>query len=814
MRPALLCPLLPLLCCCLAAHAFPLGAADARKPRKESSEAGLRRLFDSLDANSDSQVDAAEAERYAAAAGFDWQAEGWTPGRAAAAGAAAIDGADSGGTISAVELHQYLNSLLQARPVCPLLLFAVGWRVLVGACRSRACERAAASAVRPVHHLPSCPRNVCSAPLHRLLDQQEHRVVDWVVHGLGLPQYALAFRRNAVTALDFPLLVDDGGATLRSDLGVTSRLHQHQVGGCACWSDAALLGVLCSACCLPLAARPVPHLSHSPPISSQSPPSQQIVRGLTRLILGLGELPLAARQLECSAANRTTVRISWQPPARMGHPAAHKFVLQRQRVPAGAGSCALAADPLSGRCLDGGEGSEAGSSIDGERWEHAGDPDDEDRIWWDAPSEAGTYRYRLAAWSAFGHGAYAVSAPCTVRAVARRPAAPPPTPLVAAAEVQALLAAVAAAGGSLSAEQAAAAVAASKAGTGQLSWSAASSAVVVGLTIILKASQLRVGNRLLAAWRVTATAWRGHRRRGSPADGEGEEEAAEWEEQAHSRHSSPFKQRGSPAVVPLAGGMRRVGSSHTSLAALDAAGAMGEELPHSVTRTQSSNALLRSLSSEQLLGLPSGEGSRLYGSGLTEGFEPAVSGLSALDDASAEQLALLIRQGVHCAHPGCHRRFDRLRDMRRKMESHYCSQCQHVVCLHHTRVSPHGPRGGCGLDSKCVCCDCFAELAPAQQAAYDRINRLPRATASGAAAAAGGLEQLGSGPVAPPAATTAAPAARSPPSSPPTSPPTEPVSAGEEARRRWRVAGFSLRALSRFQAGSRAAEGQQQQHPA
>lgn len=53
--------------------------------------------------------------------------------------------------------------------------------------------------------------------------------MDWVEHGLGLPQYAPAFKRNAVTALDFPLLLSDGGATLASDLGVSSRLHQQQV---------------------------------------------------------------------------------------------------------------------------------------------------------------------------------------------------------------------------------------------------------------------------------------------------------------------------------------------------------------------------------------------------------------------------------------------------------------------------------------------------------------------------------------------------------------------------------------------------------
>jgi hypothetical protein len=58
---------------------------------------------------------------------------------------------------------------------------------------------------------------------------QDHRVEEWVTHGLNLPQYAAAFRQAAITALDFPLLVSDGGATLGQELGVSSRLHQQQV---------------------------------------------------------------------------------------------------------------------------------------------------------------------------------------------------------------------------------------------------------------------------------------------------------------------------------------------------------------------------------------------------------------------------------------------------------------------------------------------------------------------------------------------------------------------------------------------------------
>lgn len=56
-----------------------------------------------------------------------------------------------------------------------------------------------------------------------------------MAEGLNLPQYTPAFRRNSITALDFPLLVSDGGATLAADLGVASKLHQQQVGNEGAW---------------------------------------------------------------------------------------------------------------------------------------------------------------------------------------------------------------------------------------------------------------------------------------------------------------------------------------------------------------------------------------------------------------------------------------------------------------------------------------------------------------------------------------------------------------------------------------------------
>lgn len=384
------------------------------------------------------------------------------------------------------------------------------------------------------------------------------------------------------------------------------------------------------------------------------------MRGLKRLILGLGKLPDAPLQLSCAVHNKSAVLLSWQAPPRRGHPAFHKYVLQRQRVvaPGGGGGSSTgscAASPVSGVC-----------QVE-ERWEAAGEPDDEDSTWIDLPPARGSYRYRLAAWSAFGRSPYAVgSGTCTVRAAtrlqARPPAMLPATPgstaqALAPAEVQALLAAVAAAGGNLSAGRAAA----GGSGGSSWTWSAASSAAIVALSILLKASQLKVGAMLSVLWRAGVAAVRRRRRAGG----------------AHSAAAGAPPQQTQPSLpstAPAGGGLRRCGSSHVSLASVGSEQAAGEAPP---LQAAPSGPLSRQRSSQQALG--SGEPSRqhpsqqqlgsltLEGSGLgasaaAEPFEPAAEAVGG------RGLHEAILRGAHCAHPGCHSRFDRLRDMRRRLE--------------------------------------------------------------------------------------------------------------------------------------------------
>ena len=59
-----------------------------------------------------------------------------------------------------------------------------------------------------------------------------------------------------------------------------------------------------------------------------------------------------------------------------------------------------------------------------------------------------------------------------------------------------------------------------------------------------------------------------------------------------------------------------------------------------------------------------------------------------------------------------------------KLNKHYCREYQSVYCVKHTRISPHGPRGQCGLDSSCYCYTCYANLPSESQRRLEEQNKL------------------------------------------------------------------------------------------
>jgi len=53
---------------------------------------------------------------------------------------------------------------------------------------------------------------------------------------------------------------------------------------------------------------------------------------------------------------------------------------------------------------------------------------------------------------------------------------------------------------------------------------------------------------------------------------------------------------------------------------------------------------------------------------------------------------------------------------------HFCGQCQAWYCRAHTRVSPHGDRGRCRPESRCICQFCYNDLSHEQKMELDDDN--------------------------------------------------------------------------------------------
>lgn len=105
--------------------------------------------------------------------------------------------------------------------------------------------------------------------------RKSYLVAEWVAHGAELPQYSAAFRRNAVTVEDLPLLINDGGRLLESEFGVASPLHR-----------------------------------------------AKLLRLMKALVLGLGQLPSAPLQPACATTAQGQAKVSWSSPQQGGMPQA------------------------------------------------------------------------------------------------------------------------------------------------------------------------------------------------------------------------------------------------------------------------------------------------------------------------------------------------------------------------------------------------------------------------------------------------------------------------------------------------------------
>lgn len=97
------------------------------------------------------------------------------------------------------------------------------------------------------------------------------------------------------------------------------------------------------------------------------------------------------------------------------------------------------------------------------------------------------------------------------------------------------------------------------------------------------------------------------------------------------------------------------------------------------------------------------------------------------DQRKAEFSKMHGRNRYRCNYEGCKARFDRwhyISDWQMKFQKHYCRDCQNVFCVKHTRISPHGPLGRCGLESNCLCQTCFQCFPLEVQKKLEQINKL------------------------------------------------------------------------------------------
>ncbi|KAJ1623338.1 hypothetical protein T492DRAFT_912673, partial [Pavlovales sp. CCMP2436] len=114
-------------------------------------------------------------------------------------------------------------------------------------------------------------------------------VVDWVEHAVQLPQYAHAFRENAIVGHDFRGLLENGGELLRDELGVESRLHRRQLS-----------------------------------------------RAISMQLYGMGEPPEPPPRPSARMKSGHELVVTWRPSDVEAAPQIHKYRLQRRDSPRGA----------------------------------------------------------------------------------------------------------------------------------------------------------------------------------------------------------------------------------------------------------------------------------------------------------------------------------------------------------------------------------------------------------------------------------------------------------------------------------------------
>lgn len=470
-----------------------------------------------------------------------------------------------------------------------------------------------------------------------------NHVVDWVTHGLELPQYAEAFRQNAINGMDFPALIEDDGVALLEDLGIKSTLHR-----------------------------------------------TKITHALVRQIFGIGTVPGPVRSLQCNPSSYGGIELSWEAPTNRGVPPLHKHLIERW-------------------------------SKTFSTWTSVNDTREVVFLDRNAIRTGKDYTYRVQSWGNHGPSNWVTVDGCRADFTSLSPSKldiEDNLPLQMFEQVNAKL------------DSELLMPIRSKSSQEEES----SLRPVINYVILMLLGFI---SRHAFFFDVTSAAWillKNHL----------------WQAVTEGEHSPYLFVSTAARSIKMAFDswsymrhkvwmLSRLGVD-TSLDSTRGVSTSSFEAEREVNGAYSEAEAIRSNSSDNLheasdLGLQT---SSKYPNGISPNnsereteLQYSTQNAASFSVASPPQDAELPnpsrRSKNRCSHECCKVRFDRwrsLQDWWMKFNKHYCGQCQSVYCVKHTRISPHGPRGQCGLESHCYCYSCFASLPKDVQRRLEEHNKL------------------------------------------------------------------------------------------
>ncbi|CAD7700966.1 unnamed protein product [Ostreobium quekettii] len=427
---------------------------------------------------------------------------------------------------------------------------------------------------------------------------------------------------------------------------------------------------------------------------------RQIQRNLNRLMLGIGRPPAQPQALQCTVDTSCgKVFVEWLPPEDRGEPPVHKYVVERTTARRSEG-------PSTAHWTFADELKDAGSAR-----KHAVD----------FPSLMGNHQYRVAAWNAYGSSEHAIVSNCTIVSLEGEYC---PEPLDTSMSDRSMDLAQVKVSGMATGSQG-----------GQM---------MIGVsTILLVAISFAV--RFIHVQHITfmqclayCKIWKLGRLLGSTGiqrwacrNKMAVKKASADSEVSHFRQtrdvaSGPSAFYNRPGLPPAFRNSMPVVSSSRAYSS-GKLRAQSDKFEEYVTDAYS---------------LDSAE----YSHGLWDEKNAAFNGFSGDDytmgswDRDAQPAADvagdvkehhpgLIRG--QCAYEGCPRKWGGVRNLKNRLHRHYCGICNLTYCGEHTQISPHGNLGHCGMQSQCVCINCFKTLSKEQQESMEKINKLRKVSSRG-----------------------------------------------------------------------------------